>query len=72
MRWLIRLLLGRRRPTPEARAAREEATLSLVQAARDRDDAAARRIESDELAARLRLHNEANRYDDWLREVLSR
>jgi hypothetical protein len=72
MKWLMRLLLGGRRPTPEAQAARVEAAESLAQAAQDRAEAVAHRAEAERITAQLRQHNAANRYDEWLREVLSR
>lgn len=72
IRWIVALLTGRRRPTAEAAAARESAAASMVQAHRDLAEAERQRDEADVIAERLRAHNAANRYDDWLREVLSR
>ncbi|WP_455565671.1 DUF7620 family protein [Micromonospora haikouensis] len=76
MRWWRRVVrglwpLGRgRQPSPEARQASLRADESVSRAEQDRLVAARRRVEADRLAERLRAHNVANKYDDWLRQVV--
>jgi hypothetical protein len=61
---------GHQRPSPEATAAVESAERSKAQAHNDRVRAAAVRALADQLAAEVKAHNTANRYDDFLRRVV--
>lgn len=59
-----------RRPSSEAQDASRCARESAVQAEADRQAAASRRREAEHLERKLRAHNTANRYDDWLRQMV--
>lgn len=59
-----------RQPSPEAREAVACADRSASLAEQDRRAAARRRVEAEQLTERLRAHNTANAYDDWLRRVV--
>jgi hypothetical protein len=54
----------------EADAAVEAANLSHARAVEDRRRASATRAEADVWARQVRDHNVANRYDDFLRQVM--
>lgn len=53
-----------------ANAAVEAATRSHERAVEDHRRASATRAEADAWASRVRDHNSANRYDDWLRQII--
>lgn len=61
-----------RTPSLEARAARASAESSLEQAMCDLEGQTEKREEADVLTASLKAHNSANRYSEWLREVVIR
>jgi hypothetical protein len=61
---------GRRDTGAESTAAVEAATRSLERAVEDRCRASAQRAEAEVWAERIRIHNAANRYDDFLRQVM--
>lgn len=48
----------------------QAAEQSAQRARRDREAAAATRAESEQVADQMRKHNVANRYDDWLAQIL--
>jgi hypothetical protein len=72
MRCLLRFFRRRRGPTREALAARAAAKASMAQANRDCAEAMMLRAEARQITERLREHNEANRYDEWLKGVLDK
>jgi hypothetical protein len=53
-------------------AARAAAKASMAQANRDCAEAMMLRAEARQITERLREHNEANRYDEWLKGVLDK
>jgi hypothetical protein len=55
---------------PEADAAIEAAERSHRQAVEDRRWATAVRVEAQAWERQIRDHNVANRYDDWLRQIV--
>jgi hypothetical protein len=68
MRWFWK----RHRPESAARAALRCAENSNAQADRDLKRAVRNLHESKEITSRLREHNAANHYDDWLCEQFLR
>lgn len=54
----------------EASAAVAAANESHDEAVGQRDAMTRLRAEADEATAAIRAHNSANRYDDWLRQVM--
>lgn len=70
---LARLLRGgRHAPGWEARDATRSADASHAQAEADLATAIEGRDEAAEVTAELRAHNTANRYGDWLVEIVRR
>lgn len=67
-RWIRR----GKRPSAESVAAGHSANQSQARAERDWMAAVARRAEAADVTQSLRAHNTANRYDDWLREIVRR
>lgn len=61
---------GRPYRDDESQAALDAANASHEQAVTDRVRMSATRAEADTWAALVRGHNSANRYDDWLRQVM--
>lgn len=65
------LAFGRRdRSDRASTAAVEAATRSHERAVADRCRASAQRAEAEVWATQVRDHNTANRYDDWLRQIV--
>lgn len=55
-------------PSREAQEAHREADASLHRARMDLEESLPKTLESRMIAIRLREHNTANHYDDWLSE----
>lgn len=74
MRWrqLMRTMLhfGRRGANGGSEEAVQAAEQSHAQAVEDRVYAARTRAVAEQLEAQIHRHNSANRYDDWLAEVM--
>lgn len=72
MNWLRSMrLCWARRPSDEALAAAVDAEARRLRACRDREEARQVRAAAEEVAATVRAHNKANRYDDFLRHVMT-
>lgn len=61
----------RRGPSAAAVAAQLDAQHSGAIAEEQFRDQTSRRVEADQVAAQARAHNTANRYDEWLRRVIT-
>lgn len=74
MRWrqLMRALLMFKRPKPDGGSveAMQAAARSYERAVTDRGEAADLLAVAEEVKEQVRLHNSANRYDEWLRSVI--